>query len=163
MVLLLQLSRFIDNGDAALFPEWRIGQNQAIPFTRIIGQAVQSGLNGARLAPDAVQVKIHDTKPSRGGNDIHPLYEGLPQMPLLVRVQTLTMFTDHIVMGLQQKSPRAAGGVKYSIFGRRPHDLYDGLYQLTGSEILPGSFGRFRRAFSQQTLINIPLNISLHG
>ena len=54
VLLLFQVALFIDDGDAGLFAEGRIGQDQAEPIARIAGQAVHAGPDRARIGVDAV-------------------------------------------------------------------------------------------------------------
>ena len=91
VVVLLQIARFVDNRNAALFPKRWIGHDYAEPFTRITSKTIHPRFDRTRIGVDAVQVKIHDAKTRGIGDQLPALDELGPQVLLLVLVERLAL------------------------------------------------------------------------
>jgi very-short-patch-repair endonuclease len=74
-VFLLQIAFLVDDGDAALLAERRIGQHHAEPLARIAGQRIHARADRAGIGVDAVQVQVHDAQPGRVGDQFPALDE----------------------------------------------------------------------------------------
>ena len=77
-----RVARLVDDSDAALFAEWRIGQNQVV-IPMLAGQRVL-GLDGhfvRAVAPDPVEEEVHAAEP---GDSVHQLHH--EQCPALKKL-----------------------------------------------------------------------------
>ena len=54
LILLLQIPLFVDNGNAALLPEGRVGQHHRKPFPWVAAKAVRARCDRTRICADPV-------------------------------------------------------------------------------------------------------------
>ena len=101
---LFQVAFLVDDGDAALLAEGRIGQDQAEAVAGIAGQAVHARMDRAGIGVDAVQVEVHNAQPGRVGHQFPAMHKALPQVLLLVGVEFLAVVLGHVFMGTDQRS-----------------------------------------------------------
>ena len=160
-VLFFEIAFLIDDRDAALLSERRIGQHHAEPFARIGSETVETRRDRARIGVDAVQVEIHDAQPCGRRNQLPSAHELLAQMFLLVRIELSAEVARHVVVRGEQKAAGTACRIANRIVRFRLHDIDGSLDQLPRSEILTRALRRFRRAFREQAFVDVALDVGL--
>ncbi len=161
-VFFFQVAFLVDDGDAALLAERRIGQHHAEPLARVTRETVSPRLHRARIGVDAVQVQVHDAQPGGVGDQFPALHERRPQVLLLILVEFLAVVADDVVVGGQQESARAAGRIADGVVRLRPHHVDDGLDQFAGREVLPRTLGGLGGTLGQQPFVDVALDVGLH-
>ena len=141
MLFLFEIPFLIDDGDAALLAERRIGENDAEPLARIAREAVHARLDWAGIGVDAVQIQIHDAKPSRIGDQFPALHELGSQVFLLILVERLAVLLHDRIVSRQQEAARPRRRIADGVIGAGLNAIDDGFDELSRCEVLTGSLG----------------------
>ena len=100
--LALGVAFFVDEGDAGLLAEGRVGQHHVEAVARIGGEAVgHADRAGAAVGADAVEVEIHHAEPRRDIHDLPAVQRPVPQVIPLLTIQRV-VFLEIIVRGQQE-------------------------------------------------------------
>jgi len=133
VLFFFQVALLVDDGDAALLAERRVGDDDAEPLARIAGQAVDARLDrasrsgilplldaaGSRIytTVDAVQVEVHDAEAGHVGHQLPALHELRSQVLLLVLVQLLAKMLDDVAVGRQQEAAGSCARIADRVVG----------------------------------------------
>ena len=127
---------------------------------RSLGASRQAVVHGnVRLVPAyAVQVQVHNTHPRRAVDDLPAVQRAVLQVVLLALVH-LNIFLLDVVVGGQQESAGAAGGIADGHIRPRTHHLHDRLDERARREVLPRAGLHVLGVALQQRLVGVALHV----
>ena len=123
LVFLLGVAFLVDEQQALLLPERRIGQHHRVFPAPRRSEAVVPGVNHHLVAADAVQVEVHRAHAADLGRQFHPLDQLLAQRALLVGVEVLLEAIEDILIGVAEEAAGACRRVADAVRWRRLHHL----------------------------------------
>ncbi len=172
-----RLARFVNDSDAALLAERRIGQDHVV-FAVFSGQRVlhqngnivfQRSAAVSAVAPfsrrrdacatlsDAVQKEVHATKPGHTVDQLDA--EQRPALkPFLLGTVERVMFGDEI-MRREQETASPTRGVTNRVARCRLHRVHDGGDERAWCEVLARAAFHVLGVLLQQALIGVPLHV----
>ena len=131
-VLLLQGTFFGDEGDAALLPEWWIGEDHAETLAGIGSQRVHATRDGRGVGVHAVQVEVHGAQPARLRHQLEAADESTLEVPILVGIEFCAVLLQDVLVGGDEKAAGAAGRIADGVVETGPYGVYDAFYERTG-------------------------------
>jgi len=154
----LRFAIVVDDGDAALLAEGRIGQHH-VHQLGLFGEAVAGG-DQRLVAAQAMQIEVHGAQARHVGHDVVAVnrllvdeFLGFAVEPGLVQK----------LVGGQQEAAGAAGRIGDAHVRLGPHRLDDGADDRTRREILAGPAAHVLGIAGQQTLINLAFHVHVHA
>ena len=149
----------VHKGNAALASKGRIGEHHIEKLARMAAQAIDhADRRGSRIvAADAVQEQVHHAEASGIVHDLPAVHGVEFEKAFLVAVKVGVL--RDIVMGRQQKTTCATGGIADALSRFGTHHIDHSLDQWTGRKILArAAFGVFG-VLLQQPFVGVTLHI----
>ena len=152
-----------DDGVAAFFAEGRVGEDHVELPAAGLGEGVGAVDGGVSVAggSDAVEVEVHRAEADHAGDDIGAA-QGLGAEVLHLRLAELVVLGD-VVVGGEEESAGAAGGIADHLPGLGGHDLDDGADERARREVLSGALVRRTGGLFEQAFVDGALDVHVHA
>lgn len=156
--LLRRLARLVDDGDAALFPEGRIGQDDLV-LAVLSGQCVLGGHRQVRirLAADAVEQQVHRAE---AGDAVHQLdaeERAVPELLLLFPVERVG--AGEVVVGREQEPAGATRRITDRLAWLRGDGIHHRGDERARGEVLAGTALHVLGVLLEQPFVGVSLHV----
>ena len=136
LALLHLIAILIDDGDAGLLAEWRIGEHHVVVDRRLGDEAILAGGDVLFIA-EAVQEQVHGAEAGGGRHQLDRVERLRLEVAHLLAIELVLL--DDVAGGGEEKAAGARGGIDDCGPGLRTHDGDDGVDQDARREVLAGA------------------------
>src|ERR1017187_2066667 len=156
LTLLHLIAILVDDGDAGLFPEGRVGQHHVEVDRWLGGQAVLAG-GDVLFVAEVVQQQVHGAKTSRGCDQFDRVQRRSLQVAYLVAAELVVL--QDVAGGGKQKAAGAGRGIDDRGSRLRAHDFDDGIDEDTRREVLAGAALGVLGVLFEQAFVDVAFHV----